>query len=36
MKKNAKLKKKVVEDTNPIEHYDYIQEGNSNNFIKYK
>ena len=36
MKKNVKAKKKGIEDTNPIEHYDYIQESNLNNIIKYK
>ena len=28
MKKNVKGKAKVEPDPNPIEHYDYIQEGN--------
>ena len=30
MKKNIKGKEKVPPDTNPIEHYNYIQEGNLN------
>ena len=29
MKKNIKAKGKIPPDTNPIEHYNYIQEGNS-------
>ena len=33
MKKNIKVKGKLTPDTNPIEHYNYIQEGNSNIII---
>jgi hypothetical protein len=29
MKKNIKGKGKLIPDNNPIEHYNYIQEGNS-------
>ncbi len=29
MKKNTKGKGKLAPDTNPIEYYNYIQEGNS-------
>ena len=33
MKKNAKGKKKSTPDINPIEHYNYIQEGKLNHLI---
>ena len=33
MKKNVKVKGKLAPDINPIEHYNYIQESNSNIII---